>query len=293
MKGRIYLVGAVVILLLLTNLGTVLLLTWPVTEFSIAKAGAFGDSFGWLNTVFSGLAFVGVVWTLAHQREELKDSRDTVRLDRFEGSFFRLLDLLRKNLEEIRIAAPDGGQPVYGVEALVHCSRKVREKMKEYDKWLVTANGRVVYERQLQQAARYMPTQARYLGTLETLLEIIERDLGDLEQREPYWDILAQQLTSGETKYLLLLTLRGKKPDRLSEHIVRAPPLLKRIGALSLSGSQKSLFKKIYGLSLVAPKVEFPPMLPNREYKSIRKKAVLELRDLAEQSDAKPSSGSS
>jgi hypothetical protein len=56
--------------------------------------GTFGDMFGTVNSLFSGLAFVGLIYTILQQREELDLTRqefikqnETFRLQRFEGFF--------------------------------------------------------------------------------------------------------------------------------------------------------------------------------------------------------------
>lgn len=65
--------------------GTVVLYaTWPVSTFSVEKAGAFGDSFGLLTSLFSGLAFSGIIITILLQREELRQQREELRLQREE-----------------------------------------------------------------------------------------------------------------------------------------------------------------------------------------------------------------
>lgn len=48
--------------------------TAPISALSIEKAGQFGDSFGVVASLFSGLAFSGVLITLILQREEIKRS---------------------------------------------------------------------------------------------------------------------------------------------------------------------------------------------------------------------------
>ncbi|MBK8015118.1 MAG: hypothetical protein IPK13_27705 [Deltaproteobacteria bacterium] len=47
--------------------------TWP---------GVFGDSFGALNTLFTGLAFAAFVVSLRYQREELAEQREELKLQR-------------------------------------------------------------------------------------------------------------------------------------------------------------------------------------------------------------------
>ena len=49
----------------------IIYLTWPISEISINKAGVFGDSFGIITSLFSGLAFAGLIITILLQKEEL------------------------------------------------------------------------------------------------------------------------------------------------------------------------------------------------------------------------------
>jgi hypothetical protein len=49
-----------------------------------ANTGSFGDSFGVLNTLFSGFAFSGVILSLWMQRNELQLQRKELRLQRNE-----------------------------------------------------------------------------------------------------------------------------------------------------------------------------------------------------------------
>jgi|GEM_PF-752894 len=69
--------------------------------------GVFGDMFGSINALFSGLALGGIIFTillqkkeLKLQRKELRDTRkefsvqnDTLRRQRFENTFFQLINL--------------------------------------------------------------------------------------------------------------------------------------------------------------------------------------------------------
>lgn len=76
--------------------------------------GAFGDQFGAVNALFSGLAFAGLIVTLLYQKEELKLQREelaqtrgelkaqreefeeqnkTLKRQRFENTFFNMLSL--------------------------------------------------------------------------------------------------------------------------------------------------------------------------------------------------------
>ncbi len=60
--------------------------TWPISEISINKAGVFGDSFGVLTSLFSGLAFSGMIITILLQRQELQLQRLELKESRKEFS---------------------------------------------------------------------------------------------------------------------------------------------------------------------------------------------------------------
>jgi hypothetical protein len=49
--------------------GGLLIATWPISEISISKAAAFGDSFGAITSLFAGLGFAGILATIFLQRE--------------------------------------------------------------------------------------------------------------------------------------------------------------------------------------------------------------------------------
>src|SRR5687768_11681898 len=70
-----------------------------------ALRGQFGDMFGAINALFSGLAFAGIIITILLQgrelalqrnelsltRKEFKQQNETLWLQRFENTFFNLL----------------------------------------------------------------------------------------------------------------------------------------------------------------------------------------------------------
>ncbi len=58
--------------------------TWPISSLTIGQAGVFGDSFGIITSMFSGLAFAGMIITILLQREELGLQREELRETRLE-----------------------------------------------------------------------------------------------------------------------------------------------------------------------------------------------------------------
>lgn len=73
------------------KLGLLLLVISLVYPFAVnyffdswQKSGTFGDTFGALNALFSGLAFSGVIITILIQKTELKNQREELMLQRTE-----------------------------------------------------------------------------------------------------------------------------------------------------------------------------------------------------------------
>ncbi|PIB51582.1 hypothetical protein AOA57_04320 [Pseudomonas sp. 2588-5] len=59
--------------------------------FDKARDGTFGDSFGTLNTLFSGLAFSGVLITLMFQKKDLSETRKQIASQQVESQFYNML----------------------------------------------------------------------------------------------------------------------------------------------------------------------------------------------------------
>jgi hypothetical protein len=87
----------------------IIYMTWPISTYTVDKAGVFGDSFGILTAIFSGLAFAGVVWTVLTQLEELRITRYQLKNQGIENAFFQMLRLHNEILNEISLHAHGHG----------------------------------------------------------------------------------------------------------------------------------------------------------------------------------------
>ncbi len=77
-------------------------------KISPEKAGQFGDMFGAINTLFSGLAFAGILYTILLQKRELRETRNefveqnqTLKQQRFENTFFNMLALFNQLINNL------------------------------------------------------------------------------------------------------------------------------------------------------------------------------------------------
>ena len=106
-----------IIIIAFISVIVVWLLFWGGIDMFISDCtdrGTFGDKFGAVNALFSGLAFAGLIATLFYQKEELKLQREelqqtreelkgqreefeeqnkTLKRQRFENTFFNMLSL--------------------------------------------------------------------------------------------------------------------------------------------------------------------------------------------------------
>ena len=87
------------------------------THYSKDARGTFGDQFGAVNALFSGLAFAGLIYTIILQRRDLKLQRqemkeqtrefkkenDTLRIQRFENTFFNMLSQFQEVVNNLKV----------------------------------------------------------------------------------------------------------------------------------------------------------------------------------------------
>lgn len=149
-------------------------LSWWLINKNIdcsTERGTFGDMFGAVNALFSGLAFAGLIVTLLYQKEELKLQREelaqtreelkgqreefeeqnkTMKRQRFENTFFNMLSLQQEivaNLSYEYYVNPNVCPPntppeqFYGnsLKGMLH-GREVFEGM--YKRAIIDYNGR-------------------------------------------------------------------------------------------------------------------------------------------------------
>ncbi|MFT6905961.1 MAG: hypothetical protein ACJAS1_002624 [Oleiphilaceae bacterium] len=242
--------------------------SWPIENFTIDKAGIFGDSFGVITSLFSGLAFCGMIITILLQKEELRlqrlelaetrteirEQKDIFRNQNFNDSFYKLLEFRNDNLKEISVCIPDKNERVCGVEALVFLLSKFTENYKkkvvgeyiksdEDTKLAIEYTLFVVIQNTLHR-------QGRYLGTLQSIYALIDTELEKIEQKEVYWELISSQLTVYEAKYLFFSCLVAKEDDLLRKYLHEAKFFQNRSSSMGISKTQKKIYEKYHHIEL-------------------------------------------
>lgn len=136
------------------------LVNWIILgQYSSEERGTYGDMFGVVNSLFTGLSFAGIIYTmylqnkeLSLQRQELKDTRavmkeqsETLKLQTSESSYFRLLDNHRSLVSSLTFG---GGQ---GYEGINIYYKDLKNKVEEYYRASVTGK---LYKKEI---AAYYP----------------------------------------------------------------------------------------------------------------------------------------
>lgn len=67
--------GIITVVTFIAYAALLIAVSWPIEDWSINKASLFGDSFGALNSLFTGSAFLLILWSIALQQTELRLQR--------------------------------------------------------------------------------------------------------------------------------------------------------------------------------------------------------------------------
>lgn len=283
------LTGFGVILIFIIYTVALMCATWPISELSIAKAGTFGDSFGVLTSLFTGLGFSGLLATVFLQREELKlnrqelqETRQEIQLQsqtfhrqRFEDAFYQMLVLYKENLRELSIRPHDkDSQRIFGIEALHFLITKFekawgKHKMHTFP---VDEDQRNEYLYLLASTIQSIfVRQTRYVETLSSILVLIEDECVPSDKKETYWRVLASQLTAYEIKYLFYQALIAPDFIPLRNMMFQSKVFQDRLATLNIPDPHRKSFENIWNISLPKQRNQFTSPLSLAQIKSARK----------------------
>lgn len=261
LKTATFLIFTFVLLVIAIYSGTLIWITWPISTNIIEKLGAFGDSFGIVNSLFSGLAFAGLIITILLQRLELNESRKIFKKQRFEDGFYRLLDFYQRNLNAIGITNHETNEQFKGIDAIAYLQRKLTISMSNFQHYLSEEDTKQIYEYYLfVEIQKILIRQSRYLGTLESILNLIDDDIESDYEKEVYWRILCSQITAIEIKYIFYQCLVAPEGNNLRSLIQNAKLFEFHATGLSINKSLSKIYEKAHGIKYT--KNSSKPILP-------------------------------
>jgi len=102
---------ALIVLVIQLSIGFIIYLIFNKWD----TRGQFGDMFGFVNALFSGLAFTAVILTLYYQQKEIRHTQEQIELQNmlttiqsFENTFFNLLDLHNNLITTLKVQTRNG-----------------------------------------------------------------------------------------------------------------------------------------------------------------------------------------
>ena len=218
---------------------------------NIEKQGAFGDTYGSVNALFTGLAFAGLIITLILQMKELRlqreelcqqrqefvgtrkaleDQSETLQLQRFENTFFQLLGSHLDGVSRLQKPIPFREEKFTGHECLYalvdELLGKLRDSITERaDQSPISDEERIAV---IDDSFEYLfkscrPHLGHYFRQIYHLLKFID-DSRIVREKKFYADILQSHLGNKE---LVLIAYNG-----LSKHGPKLKDLVERYGLL-------------------------------------------------------------
>lgn len=188
--------------------------------------GKFGDSFGSLNVLFSGLAFLGVIWaillqkrelelqrtslelqqqTLELQKEELQKQRETLQKQNFESSFFELLGLHSEIINSMEF------------DRIINHTASTYSGRKCFAHMLSELKKRVSYKKFFAEYQFHVDHYFRHLFNVIKFVD--ENEFLRKEKKQHYTNLIRAQLSTDELGVLFYhgLNKQGEKFKDLIE----------------------------------------------------------------------------
>ncbi len=218
-------------------------LSWSSESISLNETGVFGDSFGALTALFSGLAFAGMMITvllqkdelalqrreleltrveLYGQKEQMKAQNETLRKQNFENTFFELLRLQNEITNSIDIR--EGGELLEGRDCFerfysrlannIHHSRN--KGTEDFSAGILNSAYRNFYDGNESDIGHYF-------RTLYNLVAFVHE--GEIENKRLYTNLIRAQLSTFE----LVLLFHHCITEFGNQHF---KPLVERYGLL-------------------------------------------------------------
>lgn len=201
---------------------------WIEWQSNPTDSGSVGDSFGVVNALFSGLAFAGVIVAIFLQRAELHEATKQTRkladeseiqsrhfkkqvesmaVDRFESTFFRMIGSLQDIAENMSAEHPiaGGGRRVFERMASAIDTGDYKRKINQGESFK-PEHRTEVSKQYHQNCFRYCSKQVgHYFRLLYHIVKYVDENdtIKGMPRKRVYIRILRAHLSAGELKCIL------------------------------------------------------------------------------------------
>lgn len=252
---------------------------FPLKGKDITERGQFGDSFGVLNSLFTGLGFGGLVVTLLiqqrqlrHQESEIKLQRESEQTAHYEGTLHRLIELYATTLGEVssrneglRSRAVLRGSTARAFEAVKReKAHLVPLKMQErYNAKKLNSEDEMfldyLYFRNFKILAFEIDRQGRLVETLKVLLRHLVYAVPPHVPTKAYCDLVGSQLTHVEVSYFYLVALTFKDEGEFRDLLLKSG-LLEKAAYVQRLRIHDYMYEQFWGVNVRSFKE--PQLLP-------------------------------
>lgn len=215
---------------------------FPLQGKNFEERGQFGDSFGVLNSLFTGLGFGGLVVTLILQQRQIRNQEVEMKLQlegernrHYEETLHRLLSLYSTTLDEVSTTSGS----LRGRSVLRGSTHRVFEAIKKekasivpqnmqdrYKKGELTNDDNLfldyLYFRNFKILSVEIDRQGRLIQTLTVLLNhLIYRAPEGIDNRT-YKEMVCAQITYVEVSYFFLVALSFESESELRDLLLHS-----------------------------------------------------------------------
>lgn len=181
----------------------------PITYGSPSDAGMSGDMFGSISSLFSGLAFAGLIATLilqrtelSLQRKELSETRHEFERQRFENRFFSTLSLLNDHIANMRLPSESDNKDLQGGAVLDYFASELPDEITEDLSEVRSIEFQIEQYLALYDVL-FEPSLGPYFRLMYNCIRQIDTSSATEIEKESYSKIFRAQLSSSEVKILL------------------------------------------------------------------------------------------
>lgn len=203
----------------------------------IVERGQFGDSFGMINALFSGLAFAGVICAIILQKKELELQRkeltgqkeqlaaqnQTLQKQNFESSFFQFLGLHNDIVNSMPYDNSCHGRECFGRMLGEFRNIFLQDEEIFWDEWHKDSpedRRKFINHKYEKFFDQYQSQVGYYFRNLYNLVKFVDEKSDfpkDYKDKKPYTNLIRAQLSSDELGLLFYncLSERGDKFEKL------------------------------------------------------------------------------
>lgn len=199
--------------------------SYPIKDFTVKKAALFGESFGLINALFTGLAFAGVIITLIFQNKQIKqqqndinNSQEIQKKQNFETTFFNLIKLHNDIVSDINIKSK-GAFKYTGRDCFKFFHNKyfeayeeAQDKLSDSEPIIILNAAYVVFYNDWQQDVGH------YFRNLYNIIKYVH--FSDMINKKTYVNFIRAQLSSYELALLFYNCLSLKGHERFYPLVV-------------------------------------------------------------------------